>query len=407
MGKMVTARQLRKLWLAYWRPTLFYGALLLIFMSVAWLRLGTLTGGYSADEVATLGASSSFRTIIEQPLNAPFLLLGRLLLLLGNESAFWMRAAAALLGLCTLTVFYWLVRHWHGERSAVLGTILFGCSAWFLHTSRLGTPDVALFGLLGLVACAMWLRRTENPWVLALTVLVAALLTYVPGMAWLVVAGLAWQWRVIVATSKRHAALTIGCAVGAVALLVPLAMAIYRSPHLALSIAGLPTGGWPQLVESLHRLAAIPFNLFVRGPLSPEHWLGRLPILDAFSIAMLVLGVYLYVRNYRLARVQIVGAAIAIGAVLFSLGGVVSLSLIMPFIYLLIAAGIGFMLDRWHGVFPRNVIAQAVGVVFVTVAVAAACLYGIRHYFVAWPAVPATKQVFVLPQPKPLSDTIE
>ncbi len=403
---MLSRRQFRKLVATYWRPLAFYGALVVLFGALAWFRLGTLVGGYSPDEIATLQASMSFRHIIEQPLNAPFLILGRLLLLLGHDTAFWMRAAASVFGLLTLTVFYWLVRYWHGERSAVLGTILFGCSAWFLHTTRLGTPDVVLFSLIALVAGAIWLRRTENPIVLILMTLVGTLLVYMPGMVWLILAGIIWQWRTILTLSKRYVPLVAGCAVGALALLVPLVMAIIRTPHLALSIAGLPQG-WPPLLESVRHLATIPLNLLVRGPLDPAHWLARLPILDAFSAAMLALGAYLYIRHIRLARVQLVIAALAIGAVLISLGGIVSLSIMVPFLYILIAAGLGFMLDRWYRVFPRNVIAQGVGVGLIAIAVAATCVYGLRRYFVAWPAVPATKQVFVVPGPRPPSGTIK
>jgi hypothetical protein len=404
---MVTARQLRKLWLAYWRPTAFYGGLLVFFAVLLWLHLGTLTGGYSSSEISTLQAGSSIHRIIEHPLNAPFLLLGRLLLYIGYDSAFWMRAAATLFGLLTLSAFYWLVRYWHGERSAVLGTILFGCSTWFLHTARLGTPDVLLFSVIGLVASVIWLKRTENPWVMGITFLLAMLLLYVPGMCWIIAIGIVWQWRTLLKLAKRYTPIALAGLVAALALLVPLGMAIYRAPTVALSIAGLPVQGWPDVLASLQRFATIPLNLFVRGPLEPEHWLARLPLLDGFCIVMVLLGTYLYARHIRMARVQLVGATLAIGSILISLGGIVSLSIIVPLIYILVAAGLGFMLDRWYSVFPRNVIAQGVGVGLIGIAVAASCLYGLRRYFVAWPAVPATKQVFVIQQPRPLSGTIK
>ena len=87
-----------------------------------------------------------------------------------------------------------------------------------------------------------------------------------------------------------------------------------------------------------------------------------------------------------------------VGTLLIALGGAVSLSLLIPFIYILVAAGIGFMLDQWYKVFPRNAIAQGVGMGLIVLAVAASCWYGLRHYFVAWPNAPATQQVFVIRQ---------
>ena len=91
-----------------------------------------------------------------------------------------------------------------------------------------------------------------------------------------------------------------------------------------------------------------------------------------------------------------VAVALIVGSILVSLGGAVSISILMPFIYVLVAAGIGLLLDRWQKVFPRNVIAQAVGVGLVSLAVIAVSWYGLRHYFVAWPNAPATKQVFTI-----------
>jgi len=91
-----------------------------------------------------------------------------------------------------------------------------------------------------------------------------------------------------------------------------------------------------------------------------------------------------------------VGAALIVGSLLIALGGGVSMSILMPFTYLLIAAGIGLFLDRWLKVFPRNTIAQAVSVGLVSLAVIAASWYGLRHYFVAWPNAPTTKQVFTI-----------
>ncbi len=391
-------KKIRVLVATYWQPTVFYGMLIVFFGLLLWFQLGTLVRGYSAEEVAALQSANHLRQIFDHPLNAPFSLMSYLvgLVYTGDQPLFALRATATVFGLLTLTTFYWLMRHWHGERSAILGTIIFGCSAWFLHTARLGTPDVLLFLPLALVAGSVWLKRTDSRVILLAGFGLAATLLYIPGMVWLVFAGALWQARIIIHLCKKYAWFVVIGVLGMLGLLVPLGLAIYKSPQLAKVILGLPQQGWPQALDSLERLARIPYNLFIHGPLYPTRWLGTVAILDAFSIVMLLFGGYMYVRHWRLTRSKMVGAAIIVGSLLVALGGNVTLSIILPFAYVLITAGISFMLDRWQHVFPRNVIAQSVSIGLISLAVVAVSWYGLRHYFVAWPNAPATKTVFTV-----------
>ncbi len=389
-------KKIRALITVYWQPTVFYGMLIIFFGLLLWFQLGTLVRGYSPAEIASLQTATNLRQIFEHPLYAPFSLVSYLIGLVytGNEPLFPLRAAATVFGLLTLTTFYWLMRHWHGERSAILGTIVFGCSAWFLHVSRLGTPEVLLFLPMALAAGSVWLKRTDSRLILLVGFGLAATLLYVPGMVWLLLVGALWQAKTIVWLCKRHVWLVAVGVAGMLALLTPLGLAIYKSPSLAKTVVGLPEHGWPTIFGFLDRLAHIPYYLFIHGPLDPMRWLSTVSILDAFSIVMLIFGLYVYVRHWRLVRSKMVGAVLIVGSLLVALGGAVTLSIIIPFIYVLITVGIGFLLDRWQTVFPRNVIAQIVSVSLVSLAVIAVSWYGLRHYFVAWPNAPATKEVF-------------
>ncbi len=403
----VMTKNPRTLFSAYWQPCLWYGVLLAGFGALLWYKLGSLIGGYSVNEAAALHGSLSWRYILDHPVNAPFTAVGRLLLYVSDHGLFLMRLAAAVFGLAILSIFYWLVRHWHGERTAVIGTLLFGTSAWFLHTARLGTPDVLLFGILALTMCVVWLRRKRSALAVILSMLVAAALLYVPGMIAIVIVGVIWQWRTIDRAFKENLwAVSLGTLL-ALGMVAPLGFAIYQNPEIAKVIAGLPAQGWPDVMVTLRNLAEVPISIFLRGPVNPQHWLGRLPLLDFFSMAMAALGAYLYVRHAKLGRVQLVAGVLVIGSVLISLGGAVSLTLIVPFLYLLAAVGIDFMLNRWYVVFPRNVIAQAVGTGLIVLAIIGTCWYSLRHYFRAWPQASATKAVFVVPDQRISSGTIK
>lgn len=390
--------RLHNLTATYWQPTVYYGFLLVFFGLLSWFQLGSLVGGYSVTEAAAMQGSLSLGHIVNNPLNAPFAILAYLfdLVYTGDQPLLPVRAAATVIGLLTLTVFYWLVRHWHGERTAVLGTVVFGCSAWFLHTARLGTPDALLFLLLALVAGTVWLKKTDNPLILLGGFALAAALMYIPGMLWLMVIGAIWQAKTILRLAKTHTGYFVVGALGMMVLIAPLIWEVMQTPDTGRVVSGLPADGGLSVFAALERLAQVPYNLLVHGPASPEIWLGRLPVLDAFSIGMLVLGGYVYIRHRRLARSQMVLGAIAAGSLLIALGGLVTLSIIIPFVYILVAAGIGYLLDQWFKVFPRNTIAQAIGVALVSLAVIVVGWYGLRHYYVAWPNAPETKETFVI-----------
>jgi len=382
-----------------WQRVVQYAILVLAAGALLWFRLGTLTGGYSTGELTAIQSSLSWRHLLDHPLNAPFLAAIHGLSYLSDHSLLLARLVAAVVGLGTLVLFYALLRFWHGERTALFGTVLFGTSAWFLHTSRLGTPDVLLFGLLALVACYLWLKHTSSGLALLALFIVIALLLYTPGMVWFVVLGVTLQWRAVDRHFKRNLwAVTVG-GVLLLAALVPIGLAIYHDPSTAKIFAGLPATGWPMPFDVLKRLAEVPVHIFFRGPVAADHWLGHLPILDFFTTVMFFLGGYLYARHIKLGRFWLLAAIFIAGTALAALGGGVTLTLLIPFVYLVAAAGVGFMIDRWTTVFPRNIIAQSVGYGLISAAVLASCIYSLRHYFVAWPNAPETKAVFTVKEP--------
>jgi len=399
-------RAFRKKLAGDWHVSVLYVLLLAAFGGLLWMKLGSLTGGYGASELLTTQQANSWQTILQHPLYAPFTALVHALSYIADQPLFIARAVAALCGIMALCLFYALVRYWHGSRAALFGTILFGSSAWFLHTARLGAPEILMFGLLALIACFVWLKQTTHPLALLCGFILVAALLYVPGMIWFIALGVIWQWRSIDQYFKKHLGIVSIGGVILLAALVPLGLAIYHNPEVAKVCAGLPMTGWPMPLEVLKNLWHIPLYLFVQGPNNPEHWLGKIAIIDFFTTAMFLLGGYLYLKHARLGRFWLVAIVLSVGAVLASLGGEVTLSIILPFIYVVAAAGAGFMLDRWLAVFPRNRIAQAVGYSLISAAVLAVSIYSYRHYFVAWPQAPETKAAFTVQQAS-ASDTMK
>jgi hypothetical protein len=364
-------------------------------------QLGSLVPGYSQTELQTYQAAASLGQIYDNPLNAPFLLVVKALSYVFTDSLITVRLAATLFGLGTLVLFAVILRQWHDTRTAIIGTLLFGVSAWFLHTARLGTPEVLMFGVFVLAACGFWLKETRSWLAVFVCLVAAAVLLYVPGMVWFIALGIVWQWKAIDRIFKLHLIALPLAVLTMLAAIAPLAWAIYRNHALIKPFLGVPEN-WPAPLEVARNLLEIPFHFFVRNEANPAVWLGTAPILDIFSLSMFVLGGYLYLRHVRLVRTHLFMAIMLLTVALMAIGSPITFSVIIPFVYMVIAGGVAYLFDRWFMVFPRNPIARSIGWGLISIIIALVCAYHIIHYFVGWPHAAATHEIYTIQ-----SDTIK
>ena len=386
--------RLPKMWL--WRPSLLAVVALVVVAGLLFFRLVTLVPGLSNAEIMARVDSSSLHHIINNPINAPYKLFVYGLIRLHHHGALALRGVAAFYGIVTLCLFFYILKRWQSGRVAILSTLLLGTSSWFLHTARTGTPDVLLFGLLIMVAAGLWLRSThKRTLALYACVFAVAVSLYVPGFVWFALAGIVWR-RKAITQELQHIAWprrTVGI-IFFLILLAPLGYALFHQPRLGLTVAGLPQQ-LPTIRSLIHNFLNIPMQLFVRGPvLNPTHWLGRLPILDVFDIAMFVLGVYAYARHWRLDRAGLLLGILVIGSLLITAGGPVTMTILVPFVYLVISGGLTYMMNEWFSIFPLNPIARSVGIGLMLLAILASSGYQLDRYFIAWPNDPATKAAF-------------
>lgn len=378
-------------------PLLFWFSSFVILAGLMLFRLGSIVPGFSRPEVISHAGSTSFNAIVDDPFNAPYKVLVYGLDKVGYINGFSLRFISVLFALTAIWLFYYIVSHWHDRRTAILSTLLFACSAWFLHYARFATPAIALTLLLAALAYGHWIRQTKHSALVGIIGIgIAAWLLYIPGLVWFVVLGGLWQSRQVGRHLKEtKLSIPLVIALGA-AILAPLVYAISRQPMLLKKLVGLPAGDLPNLYDLFRHILNVPVQVFLRGPYDPVTWLGRLPLLDIFAASMLILGTYYYYQNRQLDRSKIIFAVLAVGTVLVGLRGSVSIIILAPFIYLLSAAGIAYLLKQWMTVYPRNPLARTIGVTLIVIAVLAACGYNLRHYFVAWPGAPATKRAYRL-----------
>ena len=382
---------------ASWRR-LSFGVLVIVSALLALLlHLGSLAPSLSPTEKATLGSSSSIHAILTNPLQAPLKLMEWLTTLSPHSSLILDRLPSVGLALLSLGLFVYVLRHWYGPRSMVIGFIIMVTSAWFLHIGRFAGVDMEYFaGILSLLAVHVGLYDHDNrKFMIYLWLLTNLVLLFIPGFIWFILLSLVWQraelviaWQKLTPVLNRLGWLLLG-AVG----LAALVWSLIRTPHLILTWLGMPQhfADWPNILRQLvNTLSAFVYH----GPRDPELWLGHLPLLNIFLIVMLLAGLAFYTKHWQAIRTRMVASYCLLGVILVSLGGPVNLSVIVPIVYLVIVAGIAYILHFWLSVYPRNPLARGFGFALLSLVIALSCFYGLQQYFIAWPNNPQTVAIY-------------
>jgi hypothetical protein len=360
-------------------------------------KLGSLVSGLSAGEVVTATSPVGWHGIFHQPFDLALKLIRSVVFFFAPEHGQTLtRLPNAMFGGLTIISFAWLVWLWHGTRTAALSTLLFATSAWTLHVSRLASFDVLyLWAIPTLLLVQVVLHRYGDKsiaWYGSL--LTWGLLLYIPGMIWLIAAQLYVQRQLIKKTWQNYkSSSSLLLSAAAIVIWLPLLIInLTRDGQLAQWL-GLPSH-FPGVFHLVKQFFAVFVHLFLRGPKYPELWLDKVPILDVLTLVTAGLGVYFYSRNWRATRSQTLGLFFIVGVILVTLGGPVSISLLVALTYVFAAAGIAYLLREWLKVFPNNPLARGLGIGLVTLAVALSCTYNLRSYFVAWPHNATTKSTF-------------
>lgn len=388
-------KRLRLFLVGVWEPILIALASVIVLGGLMLFRLGSLTPQLSLPEVIAHKATSSLSLIASNPLNLPYKALSFSVNYFIHPNAWSLRIVSVIFASITVLLFYYVVSRWYSRFNAILGTLLFACSAWFLHYARLATPDITLTLLIASLAYGLWIRKTKHSALVGiLGIILAAALIYTPGLIWFAVIGGLWQSKHIREHIKEIKLAIPLIIILAAASLAPLAIGIAQHPSLARSLVGLPANHWPTVIDFVKHTLNVPVQIFLRGPLEPVIWLGRLPLLDIFTASMCILGAYTYYQRRKLDTAKFVFGVLIIGSLLIGLSGSVSMIILTPFIYLLAAAGIDYLLTQWQSVFPRNPLARTIGASLLTFVVLLSCFYNLRQYFIAWPGAPVTKITF-------------
>ncbi len=389
---------MKRVWnyaISMWQPV---GLILISGLLIAFLfsyKLGGLVKGISVPEQTTITQSLGVRNILNNPVNTPYKSAIYIVGKVHNSLAVKRLVSGFVAGLSVILL-YLLARRFTEKFAAATAAVMYATSSALLHNGRLAIPGITVLSLLYLLTCGFQIRfsshRTRS---LFLSTIVLALSLYTPGILYFIIAGSIWQYKAI-KRSYELPKLNVSLLAGGIfiVLLLPLLLGFVQHPGIWREYLLIPKI-LPHIKNFLIQLFAVPAGVIAFAPKSALYRLGRQPLLDAFSAVMFIIGLYTLFRRYKLDRLVLFGGIFALGIILTAFSGNYEYSLILvPFIYLVIAVGIGMMLDSWRKTFPYNPLARSLALVIIGVAVLVSVNFQTRRYFVAWPHNDVTRAAF-------------
>ena len=382
-------------WVVDNRVLLLYGLLAAAVTFLLYLyRLGSFVRGDSVYESKPFLEIESVQAIIDSVSMAPVKIVEFIMVKIDDPNSTLLRIISVAIVLLAAAAFYRLIAKWHTHRIALLATLLFITSSYSLHLGRFTNQDSLYYVIFpALILFGTWLKSKKYVVRLPFIFPALALFLYVPGFIYSILLLLIiFRKRLLLAWKFVDIRKNIISLAVSALLLVPLIYALAVRPsqlyeYLAIDRLTGPNG----LAEFGKTLADIPDALFYSGPEHAYRWLTGTPVLDVASIALLVLGIYGSIRGPHPLRARAILLFALVSIFIIGSGSLVSLAILIPLLYIVIANGIVFLLQSWFTVFPRNPAARNTALALIAIFIALICSYQLQRYFIAWPNAPETK----------------
>lgn len=393
--------QLAKRVSTHWRG-LLAGLVIAILASVTLsLQIATLIDGQNKFESETLRHLEVFPDPTERMINAPYLVPAYIVGNSINNMLIGARITSVVFGLLATVALFLLLKRWFSVQIASVGSLLFITSSWVLAISHQATPLILLVivPLLLVVTLTIFANNKQHSfWAFMSLVCAVAVAFYVPFMFWpiaVVIAAIILLYRKkLAALSKKQIAIA---AIVFAVLLLPLLISITQYPGQIKELLGIPMA-IPSVSQYAENFAWQFSTLFFVSQPFPELYIGRLPLLDIFSVAMTILGVYHFVKYMPKRRKLSFAFLVLILLIIVPLTTLyqIPMTAYVAIIYVFIAAGVYELLRQWFSYFPRNPFARNAAVVLVSILIGMSALYNLQKFYIAWPNSSETKAVYVV-----------
>lgn len=373
-------RSIQRSWLYRYRYLLASILLAVIVLAISIYRFWSVPSGLSASEKLSAIASGRLASgNITGLVNAPWLIPEALAIKLYGMTIFALRLPALLLVVASILTMMLAIRAIYRPSLAMMGGLLMACSAFTISLGRAGTPAVMTVLLLTLAILLGYYvvnaKQKVAPAIgLALDLMA---LSYMSGGLYIVVA------LAVVAllhpksryTIKRHKKLLAGIAVAYVILLLVPMLLIGRSRT---TLASLLVIGTPS-PANLRQLA----SGYVAGSAGLTGGLMT-PMLTITGAIMVVIGLITLARRGGLLslRSYVIISLLVVGVSMVAFNPDYIYLLFVPTILLEVIA-IGYIVDKWHGLFPQNPYARSLAILALSILIGSISLLDINRYISA------------------------
>lgn len=385
----------------HWRGAISTVIITLLAVLTLTLELNTLLPGQNSFETQNLSEIKTLPVPWQNAVNAPYTIPAHFLGSILDNPLQGARIISVFYGLVSIGLLFFILKRWFNVRIATVGSLLFMTSSWVLHITHMAAPLILLvFGPLLLLAMLSWFVRTKTHKFLAFLLLIISLslnvyISYMPWMVLIILIILFTQERRSLSKlSKNQIIISVTVAV---ALLAPLILALFHNPQQYHALLGIPQN-IPTMRDYFAQLFYTISMIAFRSAPMPQLHLATLPMLDIFSAAMLFMGIYYFAQRLKSHHTVVIFVSIIVFLFLIPLSPVYQLSatILLPFIYVCIIAGIVELLNQWFTYFPRNPWARNFGVAMIVLAIGFASFYHLQRYFVAWPNANETKSEYIV-----------
>lgn len=373
-------RSIQRSWLYRYRYLLASILLAVIVLAISIYRFWSVPSGLSASEKLSAIASGRLASgNITGLVNAPWLILEALAIKLYGMTIFALRLPALLLVVASILTMMLAIRAIYRPSLAMMGGLLMACSAFTISLGRAGTPAVMTVLLLTL-AILLGYYAVNAKQKVALAVGLAldlVALSYMSGGLYIVVA------LAVVAllhpksryTIKRHKKLLAGIAVAYLILLLAPILLIGRSCTTLMNLLAI---GTPSLAN-LRQLA----SSYVAGSAGLTGGLMT-PMLTITGAIMVVIGLITLARRGGLLslRSYVIISLLVAGVSMATFSPDYIYLLFIPTILLEVIA-IGYIVDKWHGLFPQNPYARSLAILALSILIGSISLLDINRYISA------------------------
>ena len=373
-------RSIQRSWLYRYRYLLASILLAVIVLAISIYRFWSVPSGLSASEKLSAIASGRLASgNITGLVNAPWLIPEALAIKLYGMTIFALRLPALLLVVASILTMMLAIRVIYRPSLAMMGGLLMACSAFTISLGRAGTPAVMTVLLLALAILFGYYvvnaKRKAAPAIGLALDLVA--LSYMSGGLYItaVLAVVALLHPKSRYTIKRHKKLLAGIVVAYLILLLVPMLLIGRGRT---TLASLLTIGTPSLAN-LHQLAAG----YVAGSAGLTGGLMT-PMLTITGAIMVVIGLITLARRGGLLslRSYVIISLLVAGISMTMFNPDYIYLLFVPTILLEVIA-IGYIVDKWHGLFPQNPYARSLAILALSILIGSISLLDINRYISA------------------------